>query len=267
MKNPRIFWGILVIAAGLIFLASSFGLFSAKLAWNLVWPISLVMVGFWIILNATVWRKKAIAVEHFTIEKQDIRSAMIEIHHGAGSLEVAPCQDDALLVEGACSGGVDQRSAVAGEHAHIELHPRNVDSWDGGWAFGTRGLEWKIGLNPRVPTDLTVKYGANHARLDLSKLNIQKLKIEAGATDTHIKLPEQGGMMKVKIAAGAASIVLQVPESLEAQLHFNSGVSTRRLDEKRFIPNGSVFETAGYATGKHKAEIYFETGLTSVQIL
>lgn len=267
MKNPRVFWGILVIAAGLIFLASSFGLFSPKLAWNLVWPISLVMVGFWIILNATIWRKRAIAVENFSIDKADIQTAMIELHHGAGSLVVGPTDNPSVLLDGSCSGGVDQRTAIHEGHAHIELHPKQLEYWDGGWAFGSRGLDWKIGLNPQTPTDLTVKYGANQAVFDLSTLNIEKLKIEAGATDTRINLPEQGKQMKVKIAAGAASIVMKIPSSLEAQLHFNSGVSTRKLDEKRFKPNGSVFETAGYLTAEHKAEIYFETGLTSVEII
>jgi hypothetical protein len=267
MIRPRLFWGALFILAGLIFLASTLGFLKMDLAWKIIWPLAIVFVGLWVILGATLGRNRNVEVENFSIPITNIKSARIEMHHGAGKFEIGIAGNPDNLVEGACSGGVEQRLAVKAGFAHLELHPRGQEFWDSAFPWTNQGLSWKLGFSTVIPLELILKTGANEALVDLSSLKVTHLSVETGASSTRINLPEKVDRIDVKISAGAASIKIQVPQSLAARIHVQSGISSKKIDTTRFPQNGSVYESPDFDSAHHKAEIHIETGVSSIEII
>lgn len=266
IRPSRIFWGAFFILIGIIFLAGTLGAIQMDLAWKIIWPIAILLIGLWMILGSTLSRKRDIEVENFAVPLADIKSARIELHHGAGKLDLGTAGNPDNLVEGTCAGGVEQRLAVKDNFARLELRPRGQEFWDSAFHWPGEGLRWNLGLSASVPFELILKTGANDANIDLSNLSVTNLSLESGASNTRIILPEKVDHISVKIKAGAASLAIQVPQSMAARIKIDSGVTSKKIDTARFPQTGSVYESPDFAVALHKAEILIETGVSSVEI-
>jgi hypothetical protein len=267
MTRPRLFWGILLILAGGIFLAGTFGLFKMDLIWKIFWPLVIVFIGLWVILGSVLHKNRPIETQTFSTPLEGVKSARIVIHHGAGKFEIASSGNPDVLVEGTCAGGVEQQYKVIDGQAKVELQPRGQEFWDSSFPWHSQGLEWKLGLSPKVPMEIFLKTGASESFVDLSNLVVTNLSLETGASSTRVFLPEKIEHIKVKVSAGAASISIKVPESLAARIHMHNGISSRKIDTNRFVQNGSVYESPNFESAAHKAEITFETGVSSIEIV
>lgn len=269
MNHPsRYFWGAIFILAGLIFLAATFHVITMDLAWKIIWPVVILLVGLWLILGATLRRnRRDLPVESFSTPLADIKSARVEMSHGAGKFEIGIAGNPENLVEGECAGGMEQRVAVNDGFARIELNPKARDFWGPSFNWPNQGVAWKLGFSPKVPLELILKTGADDTHVDLSNLNVTNFSLETGASANHIKLPERVEHINVKVSAGAASIVIEVPQSLAARIHVHSGISGKKIDTTRFQQNGDIYQSADFETASYKAEINIETGVSSVEII
>lgn len=266
IRPSRIFWGAFFILIGIIFLSSTLGAIQMSLAWKIIWPIAILLIGLWMILGSTLSHKRNIEVENFSIPLGEVKSARIELHHGVGKFVLGIAGNPDNLLEGACAGGIEQRLAVKDGFARLELHPRGQEFWDASFPWSNEGLSWNLGFCPSVPLELILKTGANDAHVDLSGLNVTILSLETGASNTRIKLPEKVEHIAINIQAGAASLAIQVPQSLAARIKIDSGISSKKIDTARFPQAGSVYESTDFAAAPQKAEIHIETGVSSIEI-
>lgn len=268
IRPSRFFWGAIFILAGVIFLAATFHVISMDLAWKIIWPVAILLVGLWMILGATMRRnKRDLPLESFSTPLADIKSARLEMSHGAGKFEIGIAGNPENLVEGECAGGVEQRVAVKDGFARIELHPKTQDFWGSSFNWPNQGIAWKLGFSPKVPLELILKTGADDTHVDLSGLNVTNLVLETGASANRIKLPEMVEHIDVKVSAGAASITIEVPQSVAARVHDHSGISGKKIDTNRFPRNGNVYQSPDFETAPNKAEINIETGVSSIEII
>lgn len=269
MSHPsRYFWGAAFVLAGLVFLAATLQIISLDIAWKIIGPMVILLLGLWLILGATRGRNRQnVVLEPFSTPLADITSARVEITHGAGKFDIGIAGNPENLVEGECAGGVEQRVAVKDGFARLELKPRTQEFWDSNFRWNNQGLALKLGLSPKVPLDVILKTGADETIADLSGLNVKNLTLETGASSNHINLPEKVEHMNVKVSAGAASISIKVPQSLAARIHIHSGISGKKIDLARFPQKGSNYESPDFETSPYKAEINIETGVSSVEIL
>ena len=48
MRDPSIFWGVILVALGILFLLATTGVLN-QVNWNYVWPLIIIAAGVWLI--------------------------------------------------------------------------------------------------------------------------------------------------------------------------------------------------------------------------
>ena len=116
-------------------------------------------------------------------------------------------------------------------------------------------------------TALNVQTGATDAHLDLTNLLVSNLEINVGAASTWVRLPATAKMTNAHIAGGAATITLEIPPAVGAQIRHRGGLSTVNVDQSRFPAVGEgLYRSADYQTAPNNVDISIETGVTSIQV-
>ncbi len=267
MRSNRIFWAILLVGLGFLFLANNLGLMSLNV-WNFIWPGFLILLGIWFLIGSTR-DKSDLVMESGSIDLESAARASIVIKHGAGRLAVSGSADSGKLVSGSFASGLESRVTRDGDSMNVVMQPQTppfpevIFPWN--WMSG-KGLEWDFSFAKDIPLSLVFEVGAVDAYLDLSQNQIKDLALKTGASSTELKLPSSAGMTYVKIESGAASVKIQIPDGVAARVESQSGLASIMVDQGRFPKQNGIYQSAGYDTAENKVEIRIETGLGSVDI-
>jgi len=98
---------------------------------------------------------------------------------------------------------------------------------------------------------LNVQTGATEAHLDLSNLKVNSMDFSVGAANAWIRLPQAAGPTIAHISSGAATITLEVPQGVAAQIHHSGGLSTVDIDHNLARTNGVY---ASLSDGRSKSD-------------
>jgi hypothetical protein len=200
--------------------------------------------------------------------------AVVSVHFGAGQLSIGPLAPalDNQLAATTYSGAPDLEpqasySAVGGTGQldyQVYGHGPALMPFVGGQSEARMDLN----LSPKVPiTALNVQTGATDAHLDLSTLQVSNLEINVGAASTWVRLPEAAKTTNAHIAGGAATITLEIPPGVGAQIRHRGGLSTVNVDQTRFPSVGDgLYRSADYLTAPNNVDVSIETGVTSIQV-
>lgn len=134
------------------------------------------------------------------------------------------------------------------------------NNWGGQW----ESPRWNIGLNPRVPTRLTVKTGASKATIDLERLSVSHLDLDLGASDTNVTMPA-AGMTTAKVNGGAMSLQIFIPASVAARIRTRAGLASINVDP-RFRRVDDIYISDNYDTSPNRLDLDIEVGVSSVNI-
>lgn len=133
--------------------------------------------------------------------------------------------------------------------------------------FGTHSqIDWDVALNADIPIELNLDLGANKSILDLHDLNITKLYLDSGASDTRLTLPAKG-RFSANLDVGAASLEVILPEGLSARIHASVAVGEINVNEGRFPRHGKYYQSADYETAAHAVDMTIDAGAASVKIV
>ena len=266
-KWGGLFWSILLIVAGVVFLLDSLEIITVN-AWGLVSATALILVGLWLLLGGITARDDVEQAD-ISIPLDSASRATVRFHHGAGQLQVNAGTVGGDLITGSFGGGLDERVRRVGGEVEADLRvPKNLSSRllvPGLWRWG-RTLDWTVGLSPEIPLALEFETGAGKTELDLTKLLVNDLRVQTGASSTQITLPENAGLTQVKIGAGAAEIGIRVPETVAASIRIAGALSDIQVDEDRFPRMSGGYQSADYETAPNRTEITIEMGVGSVRI-
>ena len=264
MRRGNLFWGVIIVLAGILLLLNQFGLLPVS-AWALFWPIVLILLGVWFLLGPVLSRRE-LKDETLVIPLGSAGEADIQIRHGAGRLEVSAMPLPGDLLSGTFTGGVYEQHSQQGNQMHVRL--QNADNNFFGWPppAGPQGYHWNIALAKNIPLKLNLKTGASETELDLSELKVTELGLDTGASSNQMTLPANAGYTRVRVQAGAASINIRVPDGVAARIHYQGGLSGINIDTNRFPLLNNFYQTPGYDTAANRAEIDVQTGVGSVDI-
>jgi hypothetical protein len=262
MNRSTLFWGIVLILAGGLFLLSNLDIIDVN-AWQLIGPLLLILIGVWVLFGA-LSRGGSRKSQTVAIPLDGAVAARVRINHGAGRLVVDGSAEPGELITGEFSGGLEHRSRTEGDSLTVDLRiPERsfpfVFFWDD-------AFNWKIGLNQQAHLYLDIKTGANEAQIDLQDLQIRDLKLSTGASSTRITMPARAGYTHAKIDSGVASVKVAVPVEVAARIKVDSGLSGIEVDTRRFIRSGSLYESPGYESAENRLELEIHTGVGSVSI-
>jgi hypothetical protein len=293
-RYPSLTWPILLITVGLLFLLSNAGALEVNF-WELwrLWPVLLVLAGLEIILgrrsflgNLTVLiitLAVVAGVVIFLIAAPDVlapsvsgdvariaeplggvEQASLKVDFAAGRLDIDRLSDSLSLIEGDL-GLATKREPTweidrEGSRADMTLEYKSgFQNWN--WGGGD---EWNLHLSPEVSFSLDVDVGAGGATIDLTDLDIQELKIDAGAGQTNIVFPGEGDF-SARVSGGVGKLVLEIPEGLAARVQVDRGLGALDIS-RRFEEKEDVYLTDDWGTNKNRVDLKIDIGVGLVTV-
>jgi hypothetical protein len=262
MRKSTVFWGIVVILAGVLLLLNSFGLLGFS-AWKVFWPAFLILLGLWFLLVPVFRKRGTISSEHISVPIEDTSEAEVILNHGAGRLVINAAPADNTLLEGDFTGEMEQKVIRNGSQAKIQLKAHGESFLPFG---SSQGFTWDIGLSRFVIYRLEIYTGASESLVNLADLQVKEVTLETGASSTTLTLPASAGMTRVEVKSGVAGVNLIVPQGVAGHIKVGSGLSGIKVDTSRFAQAENLYESADYATAANRVDIFVSSGLGSVNI-
>lgn len=269
-------WPLLLILAGV------------DLAIGRRWPLAAVginvaVIGFGLALLATqpsfvgtpfffVNGSSTPGERDVTVERRNATSLSLDINGGAGRFRVSG--GSTMLVE-AHSSNDDLRLRRAdfdngGESADVRIDQ------SGSRRVGSVDIEARIASN--VPTELTINGGAGEFVIDLSEVTVSGAELNVGAASLTLTLPRSTtttslpagatppGDVDIEVHAGASSIVIEIPDGVEARVTTTGALLSLRSTNSRAVASGSAAETSGYGTARTRYTVRVTAGASSVTV-
>ncbi|MGI6142656.1 MAG: LiaF transmembrane domain-containing protein [bacterium] len=297
MRKDRLFFGLFLIAVGLVLSLQQFGLLPAFSLWDLFfqfWPLLLILMGFSLMFTRSSITGTVI-VFLFLILGLGVLLAMIGgpdwlwyTQRRAGKEAVIPLQTRILDIpweEGleylACevelgagkleiSSGTDR--IAEGELPYLAQEPRveyNLQEGEGRLSLKRgggvpRSLAWQLKLTDRVPMSLKIAAGAGSARLDLADLKAEQVRIDMGASDLWLRLGNKVPLADVEIEAGASRLVLVVPADAGVRIGLASPLSQVTLPG--YTRQGNVYLSPGFGEAVPTIDIRIDAGVSSLEV-
>ena len=248
--TPRrgVFWPLLLIALGLIFLLQNFG-FISGVSWLAVaslWPLLLVLIGLDIAF-ARRWPLPTLAAEVAVIAaglalvaySPNLSPGIFVFGDGdgGGETDVSAPRGDATAMSLTLNGGATRSYHVTGGASQlVEAHSANpdlrlrvsgsrsgrpdvrLDQSSSGFFHPVAAGDVEIRLASDVPVSLTINVGAGEFDVDLSDVRVSDAKVNVGASSMRFVLPKPSGDVAIRMNGGASNIVLVVPDGVEARI-------------------------------------------------
>ena len=300
-----VFWPLLLIALGLIFLLQNFG-FISGVSWLAVaslWPLLLVLIGLDIAF-ARRWPLPTLAAEVAVIAaglalvaySPNLSPGIFAFGDGGegGETDVSAPRGDATAMSLTLNGGATRSYHVTGGASQlVEAHSANpdlrlrvsrsgsgrpdvrLDQSSSGFFHPVAAGDVEIRVASDVPASLTINVGAGEFDVDLSDVRVSDAKVNVGASSMRFVLPKPSGDVAIRMNGGASNIVLVVPDGVEARIATTGGLLSLRSDNTRVGSGGGVggcfacgssIETSGYGAAHDRVTLTISAGASSIVV-
>ncbi len=253
-------WPVAWIGIGFVFLMSTTGRLGLDPD-DLVsrwWPVVPIGIGVWFLV-ASIWPRRSRPVESLSIPLGSAAEALVRIRFGAGELQVGRSAPG-TLVDGTFAGGV---SALERSPGAVELEP-DMSTGPMGW---DRPFAWTMGVTGDVPLDLRVESGAARATLDLGDVQLRRLDLRTGASETTVRLPRYAGVSHVRAETGAASLTIEVPDGVAARIRSKMALGTTDINEIRFPRGADGYASPGFEAAVNRVDLDLAGGVGSIRVV
>jgi cell wall-active antibiotic response 4TMS protein YvqF len=289
-------WPLILITIGLVFLLVNFGFIPGVTALSLLtlWPLLLILAGVDIAIGRR-WPVAALGIDvgvialglvllatqpsfvggpvfsfgdasggerDVSVARQGATSLSLEINGGAGRFRVSG--GSTMLVE-AHSANDDLRLRRAGLKQGGQQADVRIDQSGSRHVSGS-AIDVETRIASDIPTDLTVDGGAGEFFIDLSNVTVTKAEMNVGAASLTLTLPKPTAAVSIEVNAGASSIVIDVPEGVEARVTMDGALLSLRSTNSRVVASNSSAETAGYGSATARVTVKVTAGASSITI-
>jgi len=304
MSYRKIFWGIVLIMIGILFILKNAGIvfISWHMIWSLwpvliiLWGISVIPVKDWIKLVASLviiivgflLVQRDPGTDHFSWrfnrnqdwndewndnDTTDNNQALYEdyndtIRFAKLNFEVAAGK---FLIRDTSFKLIElQRKGSSGRYTMTSRDEDSVRVLD--LQFEQAGNvhnfsnDVQLKLNPKPVWDLDLSIGAASIDFDLTQFKTNKLKVEGGASSILLKLGDLTPRADVEIDAGASSITIKVPATSGCEVITNTFLSSRDLKGFTKVEDHQ-YQTSGFNKSMKKVYISLEAGITSIEVI
>jgi hypothetical protein len=260
MRTNRIFWPLVLIILGGLFLLSNMGIITFSI-WGIFFPLLLILGGVSVLLSSLRRARQGEATS-LSIPLEGGENARLRIKYGAGRMHLSGGAASGDLLSGTFDGGLDHNAWRGGGRLDVTLSSPSDFPWD--WNGGRR--EWDVRLNERVPLVLDIDVGAAESRIDLTDVCVTDLKLDTGASSSEVWMPARAGQTTAKLSGGAASIKVTIPPEVAARIRWDGGLATINVDTRRFPQSGKTYQSPNYETAANKIDLKVDMGMGSVEV-
>lgn len=261
-----LFWPIVLIGVGVIWLLGNLNIISAA---NLVvlfrlWPLILIIVGLdllfgrqspflgaligigtvvLLIVLMLIGPSIGLAGSNLDVKTaafneplEDAASARVNLNIGLGEINVKALADSNNLIDANLTYVGEVEFQHEGQtDKFISLSQKN-EAVNFGWDFipllfnSEDKLRWDVGLSPNVPLQLDINSGTGGATFDLSELKLTELSVKSGTGGMTINLPVMETSYDVQVDSGTGGGTINVQNGSSVNMDINSGTGGFTVD-------------------------------------
>jgi len=251
-----IFWSVLLIGIGIIWLLGSLNLLptpSLRLLFRL-WPLALIVIGLYILIGrrspiiggiigigsialliAFLLLAPTRGFEpggelktlRFSEPLNSATSADVTLDLERYFTTIESLSSSDMLIEAELDTVTDVIFSARGNQAkNIRLEPADDFSLIGfDWEdLDVSDARWEIGLSPDVPMDLYVDVGSGPAALYLMRLELTSFKIDGGSGSSTLSLPASASEYSAVVDGGSGSFDIEIEDN--AKIDFSIDVDS-----------------------------------------
>ena len=296
MKLSTLFWGVLLIAIGGLFLINNLGLLNVnwETIWRL-WPMILVFWGLSILVGKqrTPWYVVALMIflllfmiaaaattswfhndfdfvagEGFQQKFEEpiapnTEKATFRLQSGAGRFTIRDTTSQLVKAETEVNFGKYSLTREQSDNsAYVTLDFRNRNR---GWNFGNGRNHVDVRLNPNPLWTINIHVGAASGDFDLSPFKVEELTLDAGASSMKVRLGDRSEETRVTVKTGASSTSIEVPESVGCEVHLQTALSGKRIRGFDKI-SSNRYKTSNFESASKKITIDVSAGVSQVRV-
>lgn len=296
MRSGHFFRGVLLITAGILLLLANIGYLKPYFWWQLIqlWPVLLIAFGLrlmgrdsWTVniavllllggtLGYAVWISQTDAAvgpkstSRFNqtwnqgIDEADLTvnfgDGRIKIHDG--STELVRAVMDYYREEPTWEFNQDGGRAVM-QITQEELRSTSVNIP----SLRRQTREWDIALHYIPDWNIKLNAGACTLDADFSRLKVNNLQINTGASDIKVRMGVQEEDGTVVVKAGASNVQLSFPQSAGVKVDITGALSNNNLAEAGFVKVDESFYSPGYENAEYFYNLEISVGVSNILVL
>lgn len=304
MKGMRFFWGVILLILGVLFLGTNIGWWpnAVWISFLSYWPIIVIVLGLRVLIknnglfsilaliiiiaslilslylpgvvfNRWHWSDNSLkSSTDSTSQRFDHKSISIvnlKLEAGAGriNIEALPVKSQDLFTENNTNmGPIDKNVSIKDNEESIKLFKQNMsyflfnpEKW------GNRHLTTKI--NQTIKLNLTINSGASSYDFDLSKLKLNNLVIDTGASTGSLKIGNLVNNINATIDMGASNLVINLPAKTALKLTRNSGLTKITFkDSSNITESNKLYISKDYQNAENKINLSLVSGASNLKI-
>jgi hypothetical protein len=158
------------------------------------------------------------------------------------------------------------------------------------WTACGGAYEWKIQLNPSVPSDINVQSRGGNVKLNLTGMHVTALSAEIGGGNLDMVLPENsvnliataksgGGNLNVEVGngtignsaitanSGAGNVVVRLPDGIAAKVYATTGAGKVIVDPRFVKIDKNTYQSDDYDKAATRFDITAHSGAGNVSII
>ncbi|MDA3942559.1 MAG: DUF5668 domain-containing protein [Bacteroidetes bacterium] len=303
MKHQNVFWGILLIAIGTLFLFDRLDIFEFQ--WRLLgklWPILIILWGVSILpvkgffkvtlallvgalgvymyaQQANDFPKRSKAFD-YSYESDEIKEDSIVTQNFSHALNP---ETETAMLELDAGAGVYRLEGTTGDLIRAEkrgsrmVYNFRVEELDKKSRIvikqknskvvlsNNRTNRFDIMLNTSPEWSFDLDVGAAELDFDLSPYRVSEIDLDGGAAAIDIKLGEQTIPTQINIDAAASAIFIEIPVSAGCRIKGSTVLSSKTLDDFEKLESG-LYETADFENAGQQIFIKIDAAVSSFQV-
>jgi hypothetical protein len=191
----------------------------------------------------------------------------VNLNMGAGNLNVGPGADAAKFADGELIYNIEAwkptvKYRAAAGHGSLEIaQPSSHTSHAGNMKY-----EWNLRLTEREPIDLTARFGAGEARLDLGRLTLRSVDVTMGAGELDMDLrgaPERS--YEVRVRGGVGEATIRLPRDIGVSAKAVGGIGA--VNAPRLRKEGDHYVNDAYQRSKATIHLDIQGGIGQINLL
>ncbi|HOX41090.1 MAG TPA: DUF5668 domain-containing protein [bacterium] len=301
MRFGRIFWGLLLVLIGVLFLGSNMNWWSLNVFALLAdfWPVLLVIIGTRIVFGeespiplivlilamagiiavaaspgllknsafkqySADIRENEEANQNTSFALNNASEANYDINIGAINFSIVSTDNADKLYEATFNSPTSliTDNSVKNGKANISVREEINRRWYR--QVGERTLEMK--LNPNIPSKLKIDSGASKFDFDLREIKVTTLDFNSGATSGKITLGSKENNVETTINAGASNFAIELPKDFGIQIISESALTSLDYPGITLEKEGNTYKSPGYDSSAKKLKLNVRAGATKVTL-
>jgi predicted membrane protein len=303
MKPTRIFFGLIIVAIGVLLLLIKsdvvpssglgnfvifwpallilFGLamiFTSNLLYFVVTFLSILLISFLALADPYNWQQKDATEKKETIRPnivaaydQSIDNFKFTLDLGAATINIKNFNDSNsdTLTKGNYGEGITSLEETRTNEDHTaDLHIKEkTNSQNVSMIVDPNKKRFMdLEISDRIPTEFTINSGASKLDLDFSNIDLRKLNINSGASAVKVKLGNKSDNLESEINCGASDINLIIPKDFGVKINSNSVLLGKDFSDLNLNQDKNTYTSSDYDKKTRKLNIKLSSGISKLTI-